>query len=262
MGNRPSVLVTRPAGQAVGLCAGLKNLGFRAYSQPMLELVRSGPLSEMQKQTLLALDSYQHIIFISGNAVNFGMPLIQEAWPELPPGPAWCAIGDATAQRLRRYGLRVTSSGAAMTSESLLATPALEQVGQQRVLIVKGCGGRVSLREELQARGAQVDELSCYVRRSPVIAPGELSKKLSQWRIGLILISSGEGLDNMLTLLGPEESERFMDVPLIVPSARVARLATDKGFATVHTAVNASDIAMLRAVESGWLNNQALENNE
>lgn len=254
MGNRPSVLVTRPAGQAAGLCAGLEALGFRAYSQPMLELLPSGPLSEAQKQTLVGLERYQHIIFISGNAVHFGMPLIQAYWPTLPPGPAWYAIGDLTAQRLRKYGLQVTSPGGAMTTETLLATPALEQVAQQRVLIVKGCGGRVSLRTELVARGAQVDELSCYRRQCPAMAPGKLSKMLSQWRIGLILISSGEGLDNMLTLLGHRESEKLMSLPLIVPSARVAEMAKTRGFTVVQTAANASDTAMLRAVENEWLN--------
>ena len=58
----------------------------------------------------------------------------------------------------------------------------------------------------------------------------------------------------MMTLLSPQESSKLMAVPLIVPSGRVAKMATDRGFVAVHTAENASDAAVLRAVENWWRN--------
>ncbi len=82
MAPKPAVLITRPAGQTRALCAGLKSLGFLSHSQPMLELVPLEVLGSAQNQCLVRLDQYQHVIFISGNAVNFGMKWIVEAWPE------------------------------------------------------------------------------------------------------------------------------------------------------------------------------------
>ena len=251
MAPKPAVLVTRPAGQAQALCAALQRLGFPTHAQPMLELVPLDVLDSAQKQCITHLDEYQHVIFISGNAVNFGMQWIVESWPELPT-TNWYAIGSATTERLRESGISQVHSSARMTSESLLADPALQKVAQHRVLIVKGFGGRVSLRDELLAKGAVVDEFNCYRRICPGLEPGELAQKLTQWAPGLVLISSGEGLTNMLSLLSPLESSKLAVLPLIVPSRRVAQLARERGFADVHCAANASDAAMLGAAERWW----------
>ena len=75
MGAKPAVLVTRPAGQAAGLCAGLEARGYHPLSQPMLELVPLDSLQE-QQQCIVDLNQYQHIIFVSGNAVDFALPWI------------------------------------------------------------------------------------------------------------------------------------------------------------------------------------------
>ena len=62
------------------------------------------------------------------------------------------------------------------------------------------------------------------------------------------MISSGEGLNNMLTLLSDKETTKFRDINLIVPSDRVAEEAQEAGFSHVTTAANASDGAMLEAL--------------
>ena len=253
MGDKPAVLVTRPAGQATGLCSDLEARGYRARSQPLLDLVPLDNLGE-QQQRIVDLDRYQHIIFVSGNAVDFAMSWIQASWSTLPEGPTWYAIGEATRKRLLKCGLSTVESATGMSTESLLQHAALQNVSDQRVLIVKGEGGRTRLHEELTTRGASVEELCCYRRQIPSMGEGELSDKLAHWLPGLILISSGEGLANMLTLLSPQESRKLLGVPLIAPSTRVAKLARGSGFSTVLAAENASDAAMLQAVEDWWHN--------
>jgi uroporphyrinogen-III synthase len=115
-------------------------------------------------------------------------------------------------------------------------------------------GGRTTLRDELSRRGASVDELACYRRRPPVLAPGVLAARLREWGIGLVMISSGEGLANLLALLSPEETSNFVHMTLLVPSVRVAHMAREAGFKQVVTADNASDDAMLRALAQ-WQSN-------
>ena len=254
-----SVLVTRPAGQAAGLCAAARAAGYTVYHQPLLELHGLSPLPPQQRQLVLQLDSYQHIIFISGNAVSFGMDCIENYWPQLPLGLNWYAIGNATAAMLREFGVEVVTPGTAMTSEGLLAVSRLQSVAGQRILIVKGEGGRSTLREELCRRGATVDELACYRRSCPALPAGELARKLSQWRIDTVIMSSGEGFANLQALLSSPETTKFNHLSLIVPSSRVARMAREAGFDQVVTAENASDAAMLRALEG---QKPALENDE
>jgi uroporphyrinogen-III synthase len=254
MGERPAgmsrVLVTRPAGEASeALCAAIKAAGHEVYSQPLLELTALPQLPATQRQVLLNLAGYQHVIFISANAVRFGMALIEDCWPQLPTGLNWYAIGAATAARLARFGVTAVTPGSTMNSEGLLAVPPLQNVRDQRVLIVKGEGGRDTLSTELTRRGAMVDELPCYRRNLPELPAGELGAKLSRWGINVILLSSGEGLANLQVLLSPSETTKLKHIALIVPSQRVAHIARKAGFGQIVTAENASDVAMLHALQ-------------
>lgn len=249
MGTEPAVLVTRPAGQAAPLLGALERAGFRAYHQPLLELAPLEKLPESSRQALRDLDHYQHIIFISANAVRFGLDRIDDNWPQLPVGLKWYAVGSSTAALLAERGLCPLVPAGDMSSEGLLALPDLQQVEGERVLIVKGIGGRETLRQVLATRGAQVDELACYLRRCPKLPAGALQQQLARWGICAIALSSGQGLHNLLTLLSAEETTKFRHIVLIVPSARVARLAREAGFGRVVVAANASDDAMLAALQ-------------
>jgi uroporphyrinogen-III synthase len=249
MPDSRSVLVTRPAGQEKALCASLAAAGYEPHYQPLLELepwTDPGPAS---RRRLQELDQFRHIIFISGNAVRFGMARIREYWPQLPADLNWYAIGTATAARLADYAIPVSAPLDEMTTESLLALPPLQAVAGQRVLIVKGVGGRETLHQELTRRGARVEELPCYRRRCPQLPAGELATRLTRWQVGTILLSSGEALDNMLRLLSPEETLNVRTLNLLVPSRRVALQAEAAGFTRVITAQNASDAAVIRALE-------------
>jgi uroporphyrinogen-III synthase len=248
MAARPGVLVTRPAGQGDELCAALEGAGFSVHSLPLLQLQPLAELDPVQRRRVLDLDQFSHIIFVSSNAVRLGMAWIESCWPQLPLGLHWYAVGEATARELSAHGVRVLTPGSEMTSEGVLALPQLQAVAGQRVLIVKGEGGRATLADSLGRRGARVEELACYRRIPPDLACGELAQKLSQWEIGVVLISSGEGLANLLALLSPAETTKFAGITLLVPSPRVAQLARAAGFSRVITAENASDSAMLRAL--------------
>ncbi len=241
--------MTRPSGQEGALLASLEKAGYAAYHQPLLELQGSERLPEGQRQHVIDLDLYQHVIFISGNAVRYGMAEIEHYWPQLPVGITWYGVGSSTARLLEQHGLQPVSPASEMTSEGLLSLPQLQSVGDQRVLIVKGEGGRSTLQQALRGRGAHVDRLECYRRCRPRLESGQLAARLAAWRIDVVLISSGEGLENFVALLSTEETTNFRDMCLVVPSARVAQLADAAGFASVVTAANASDTAMLQALE-------------
>jgi len=249
MAAEPAVLVTRPAGQADGLVAALAGCGFTPHHQPLLQLEALEVLPSSARQCAQDLDLYQHVIFISANAVRFGMDLIDDFWPQLPVGIHWYAIGDSTAALLAQRDVVPITPDSNMNSEGMLAVPQLSEVDRQRVLIVKGVGGRDRLREVLATRGARVDELACYRRRCPSLAPGQLAAQLQRWDVKFILISSGEGLQNLLALLRAGENTKFTDIGLVVPSTRVEKMAREAGFEQIKTAANASDTAMLQALQ-------------
>lgn len=254
MTHKTRVLVTRPRGQADALCAALAQAGHSVHHLPLIEIQALPEPGPAARARLLALDEYRHVILVSGNAVQHGMAWIDNYWPQLPVGLNWYAVGGATADALRAFGVEALTPGVDMSSEGLLALPQLQQIAGERALIIRGEGGRGALLQELTRRGARVDELACYRRRCPDYAPGEVAARLGQWRIELAMISSGEGLANLLALLTPAETTKFVDITLLLPSARVADLARQAGFRRVAIAENASDGAMLRALET-WQTN-------
>jgi uroporphyrinogen-III synthase len=253
------VLVTRPAAQAEPWCRLLRELGAEPLAAPLLAIEPVRDLEAMQavKQLVLDFDLYQKAIFVSQNAVAYGMAWLEDYWPQLPQGIAYFAVGDATARQLAAHGVEVSAlnaaSNGAMNSESLLAAPELQQVAEQRIVIFRGLGGRGQLAEILRARGARVDYCELYQRRLPVEAATHLAETCAGQLPHVVALHSGESLDNYRQVLAQlaqhpaaEPLVRSLrELPLLVPGARVAALAQAAGFERVYPAENATDSSML-----------------
>lgn len=246
-----AILVTRPAGQGEALCARLAAAGYCPVHQPMLTVSPLRDLDGEQRRIRRILADYDHCLFISSNAARYGLDCLLQAGDAWPETLQCYAVGGGTAEVLRAAGLSVLTPGVNMTSEGLLALPSLQAVAGQSVLIVKGEGGRTALRDALHARGARVDELRCYRRAPPDVPPAVLQRLLAEERIGGILISSGEALENLLALLAGAEKTALSlnDCVLVVPSARIAEQALAANWRDVVVADNASDDAMLAALQ-------------
>jgi len=242
------VLVTRPLGQERPLVAALEQAGFQAVHAPLIAIEPLPSPDPVQRSLLLDLADTPHVIFVSRNAITHGMAWIEDFWPQLPVGVNWYTVGASSAALLAEHGIRALQPAAEMTSEGLLALPSLQAVADQRVLILKGEGGRSLIRETLAQRGARVRELVVYRRTVPAYAPGEFSARLRDSGCQSILISSGEGLDNMVSLLEPESLAAARQLTLVVPGERVAQAAAAAGFPRVAIADNATDEAMVAAV--------------
>ncbi len=247
--RRPAVLVTRPAGRADGLLATLEQQGYRCLHQPMLTLEPLLELTPSQQELLLNADRYQHIIFVSLTAIELGMDWLEHYWPQVPTGINWYAVGHSSAQRLGEFGVVPRLPETDMNSEGLLDLPSLHQCAGQRVLLVRGEGGRTLLATELEARGALVDQLALYRRRGISLPPGKLYGALAREGVAVILLSSSEGLANLLDLLTPEETNNVTRMTILVPSSRVEQSARKAGFRHVVVAADASDQSMLQALE-------------
>lgn len=251
MDTVPRVLVTRPLGQEQALCDGLRELGLEPVHLPLLEIE---PLEEFDAQaTHIAeeLDNFQHVIFISANAVRHGVDFLRGWWPQWPVGLCWYGIGTSTVAALAAAGLPARGPDERMTTEALLELPELCSVDGGRVLIVKGEGGRATMRAVLSARGAEVRELVCYRRSRSRHDAEALRARFSRSPPSLALVSSGDGLEALTALLRPDEHSNLAGLTVVAPSRRVAARAPELGWRAVAPAANASDRAMLAAV-AAW----------
>jgi uroporphyrinogen-III synthase len=225
------VIVTRPARQSAGLARQLEVLGAKPIIFPAIVILP--PTDRASLDSVHAtLDRYDIAIFVSANAVEYGVPAPNH-WPAkllaLAPGPGTAAALAATGIAEARIP---TST---FDSEGLLALPELRDVSAKRVVIFRGAGGRGDLGETLRARGARVTYVECYRRAAPATGAAGLSEVLREGRAHALTLTSSEGLDNLCALLDAGDLHRLQQLPAFVPHPRIAEHARSLGFAPVET---------------------------
>ena len=245
------ILITRPAARSGELRAALQSAGAEVWEQALLDIKpldasRHSEHIRTSRSRILDLDRYQRLIFISVNAVQYGLELIDQYWPQWPMGIAVHAIGDATANALRQNGIPVDDTAAAMNSESLLASGKLQALQNEKILILRGIGGREYLAQQLRLRGAHVDYVECYERRSPNLADGELRALLVKHQLQVVCLNSGETLANFHRHCPP--STDALEPILLLPGQRVTEQARALGYNRLLQAENAGTAASLAAL--------------
>ena len=240
------VLVTRPARQGQHLAQSIRRAGGSALMLPMLEIQ---PLDENQtmRNLILDLDRCDKVVVTSQHAARFGVDRIDHYWPQLPLHTEWFAIGETTRQALETFDIHAGCSPAGTDSESLLALKPFQHVAGQRILLLKGVGGRDVLEQTLQQRGAIVTTLEVYQRQRPDYDPEEVRQQLAEHDINVILAASGETLKHLCHYL-PSDSHRHCK--LVTPGSRVTKMARALGFRQVYAAAGAGDAAMLAALKT------------
>jgi uroporphyrinogen-III synthase len=241
------VLVTRPEHQAGPLCQLIEQHGGVAIRCPTLRIAEPHNWAP----TLAIFDrlvDYDLAIFTSVNAVDQALPRIQERGG-FPPRLELAAIGQATARALERYSvthcLRPTQG---FTSEALLALPRFHNITGQRIVIVRGEGGREWLVETLTDHGAQVDCAEVYRREQPSVDAGALLERWGHGEISAVVITSIESLQNLFAMLGTIGQPYLRDTPLVVVSARIRHSAVEQGCRHLLLAREASDEAIIAAL--------------
>ena len=236
-----TVVLTRPQADSERLSEALQNEGFQTRVMPIIT-IEAIPTAEQAPAPSLRNDAL--CIFISANAVRFGLPQLGSALAR-DSDLTVIAVGNKTRDTLAAEGIQAQVPVRA-DSEGLLAMPALSAPDSRDVVIVKGEGGRELLASELTGRGARVTEWACYRRCWPDVDLSVLTE------IGAELIfqaSSGEMVSRLAELLAGGGQVDLFQSPIIVPSDRVARLATEIGWGQVIRADDASDDAFIRALK-------------
>ena len=229
---RLNIVVTRPCEQAAQLAQRIEQAGGQVILFPLLEI---NPVADPSPLRALVarLTEFNLVIFISPNAVRYGMQAILAAGT-LPAALKIATVGQGSAKALRDLGVsEIIAPQERFDSEALLALPELQQVAGRRVVIFRGDGGRELLGDTLKARGARVEYVACYQRSKPqqgiaalLVAPPNA-----------ITVTSSEALAYLGEMLegDSEIKEHIFSLPLFVPHARIAQAAQKFGWHNVLT---------------------------
>lgn len=163
-----TVVVTRAASQAEAFVTALENYGATVISCPTIELAEPESYERLD-EAIDHLYGYDWIIFTSANGVEYFLRRLQtrgvgvEELDELKV----CAIGEATADKLRDAHVHVDLIPAQAKAEGVFAalsefagTP--EQLNGLNILIPRAAVGRDYLPKSLEEAGARVDVVTAY----------------------------------------------------------------------------------------------------
>jgi len=231
------VLISRPEPSASKMAQQLARQGALCQILPAI-LIKSIVISPQLKQQFLDLDQFHHIIAISQNAVRFGLELIDTYWPQLPASTCWYGLGDATTHAFKQYDIISETpaiNNAVFDTEALLQHNLLQQLQKQKILILKGKGGRSLLTETLCQRGAKVTEAELYERCLPSYSTEMIKERIIRFLPHFVIALSGDTVENLFLIA---ESHSNIDTAAvgalqqstwILPSERVATKANQYG---------------------------------
>jgi uroporphyrinogen-III synthase len=199
----------------------------------------------------LAPDAFDWTVYTSANAVESSLRQLPR-----PTRSKIAAVGRGTARALAAQGLTVEAIPATTAdSEGLLALDCFADLHGQRILILKGRGGRPLLREELARRGAEVVTGDVYLRRPATVDPSTLQVLRAACEAGTTVITatSAEVLAGLLQLAPDDAYPRLRDAPLLVPGPRVATAARELGWrGRIVAAASAEDAAMAETLRDSF----------
>jgi len=241
-------LITRPAHQAKDLVAQIQYYGGIGVHFPTLEIIGTKNIKKVIL-VIKKLKQYDFIIFISPNSVFNSAGYIHRIWPFWPKNTKTIATGPGTVLALKKHNLPSDDyPEKVFNGIGLLNLPALQDIKQKKILILKGEGGRLYLTKGLKARGAQIDNLNVYKRRLPKIDKANIPNQES---MDVIICTSHGGLKNLVGLLHPYWQDILFKKQLLVISPRLADSAKKLGF--VKPALisdNATNTAILQTLFS------------
>jgi hydroxymethylbilane synthase len=223
---KPLVVLTREEKYLGNMPSALEALGFRVE---LVGTLRSEQQSnESITKVFKNIQDYTDIIFVSRNAVEFGMSIVEQSGQTLAQATQVIAMGVESAKQLMKHNIVALYPDHGTGAEALLAVKRLADLSQRKVLIVRGTQGLDWPAGEMRKRGGQVDQVNVYTQSLPSNASQKMQKLLveEQQPPQAVFLHSGQSARNFMELVSAER-ELFSRTELVVGSQRIAAIANE-----------------------------------
>ena len=225
--NRPkkiALISSRPQETNVQLSDDLKKSEIKLLSFPLTEI---HPLNNYQifDGVIENIKTYQHIIFISTNAVHFFLERVKKLSLQIPKNLIFSSIGPTTKLLLqKKLSVDVHSPIKTFDSEHLLKEKIYNNVEGQKILIIRGEGGRETLKNALEEKGGIVNYGECYVRKYVDIDLIQLKNDLVNYHHQFILFSSTNSAKHFIDQVHNIETGWLQNIKIIVNHKKIEGL--------------------------------------
>ena len=221
------VVVTRSESGDGPLSSELRNLGLPVLLWPAVavEMAEKAPL----EAALARLQSFDWIVFASRHAVA---AVTRVRSPAPPPDVKIAAVGQATAQVLRRRGWPVdlcpSESNAAALVEAFAAAP---EIAGKRVLFPASSRALPTIATGLTQLGAVVEQVEAYRTESSSALDVEGCRSwIARGSIGAVTFASPSAVDELEHALGKDDFDRLLRTATAVAiGPTTAKALADRG---------------------------------
>ena len=224
------ILVTRAREQAAGFAALLEEAGGRVLLVPTIAI--EPPASwEPLDAALDRAAQYEWAVFTSVNGVEMVRRRLAQSGrgSDVLGSCRTAAIGPATAEALRAWGLRPAVVPEEYVAESLVDRLRPEIARGDRVLLARAAETRDVLVRELRSLGAIVDEVPAYRTRAAREQAAGLRAALAERRVHVVTFTSSSTVKNFCTLFARAELARLMEGVTVASIGPITK-ATAAGF--------------------------------
>ena len=208
--NKPlfgkTVVVTRARAQASALTKKLEAQGARVLEVPAIKIVPPADFAPLDK-AISEIDTYKWLILTSVNGVEYFFDRLLKAGKDSRAlcGVKIAAIGSATAEALKGYGITADLIPSAYKAEELADALAADTKAGDKLLLARAKIARNVLPERLRALGAQVDVVTAYETVADCQNKEELLEALESGEASLVTFTSSSTVTNLLDVLGDKK---------------------------------------------------------
>jgi len=204
------VVVTRAREQASELVELFAESGANVLQFPSIQTV---PPESFESLDRVIAGKYDLLVFTSVNGVRAFFERLRGDARSLA-GTRIAAVGDTTADELRRNGIVADLVPEKFQSTALLPLLEKDQRGV-RTAVIRAAEGSDDLVDELRRRGGDVD-LGVAYRTVPGGADlAELRELIESGGIDIVTFTSGSTVSNFFDMLTPDERKRVFEQAMI-----------------------------------------------
>lgn len=218
------ILVTRAREQAPDFAARLEEAGGSVMLVPTIAIEPPASWAPLDA-ALERAGQYQWAVFTSVNGVEMVRRRLARAGrgSEVLAACRIAAIGPATAQALRAWGLRPAVVPPEYVAESLVDRMRPAIAPGDRVLLARAAETRDVLVRELDRMGAIVDEVPAYRTRAAREQADGLRAALAERRIDVATFTSSSTVKHFAALVGRAELIPLMRGVLVAAIGPITR---------------------------------------
>ncbi len=213
------ILVTRARSQASKLTAKLEKLGAEVLEAPAISMADPADNYAALDKAIDHVADYHWLIFTSANGVGrFFARLFKAGKDARALGYAKiAAIGSATAEKLKQYGLVADVIPQEYRAEGVVEALKGKLPPHAKILIPRAEEAREVLPDTLREMGAEVEVAPAYRTVCGQVDGEALAADIKAGRIDLVTFTSSSTVKNLVNIIGSAEALKGVKTACIGP---------------------------------------------